>query len=73
MTPAQAITAITAMHRAADDMRTMPDLPEVYDALDHLIWTLVGLKTRIHEMRLRVETDRRLHAWLPGMFKAAAE
>lgn len=68
MTPTQAQAAITAMHRAADDMRTMPDLPEVYDALDHLIWTLVQLKTRSQEMRLRVETDRRLHAWMPSRF-----
>lgn len=75
MTPTQAQAAITAMHRAADDMRTMPDLPEVYDALDHLIWTLVQLKTRAQEMRLGVQTQSRLHAWMPGMFplKEAAE
>lgn len=75
MTPTQAQAAITAMHRAADDMRTMPDLPEVYDALDHLIWTLVQLKSKAQDMRLRVETNRRLHAWMPSRFplKEAAE
>lgn len=75
MTPTQAITAITAMHRAADDMRTMPDLPEVYDALDHLIWTLVQLKSKAQQIRLGIETQRRLHAWMPDMFplKEAAE
>ena len=73
LTLQQARDAIQRGYGFADELLEVPELPELYDAIDHLIWKLVRVKSEIHARRLRAETDARLHAWMPSVFKAAAE
>ncbi|MFA6134691.1 MAG: hypothetical protein WC869_11815 [Phycisphaerae bacterium] len=51
MTPAEAITAITKMHRAVDQMEGMQDLASIEEALRDLTLRLAGLRTLIMDRR----------------------